>query len=95
MDTLKHEGIRDELMKYHKDNYSSDIMSLCVYGSSPVETLEQWVREDFSAIQNFDKDQTPLPSPYADMSEGMLFKMVPVQSTRSLNLYWTLPALYD
>ena len=95
MDTLKHEGIRDELMKYHKDNYSSDIMSLCVYGSSPVETLEQWVREDFSAIQNFDKDQAPLPSPYADMSEGMLFKMVPVQSTKSLNLYWTLPALFD
>lgn len=55
-DTLNHEGIRDELIKFHTENYSANIMQLVVYGAESVATLEQWVREDFEAVRNFDKD---------------------------------------
>ena len=95
MATLKHEGIREELLKFHKENYSSNLMSLVVYNSAPVETLEQWVREDFNSIQNFERGEPPLPSPYAGMTAGVLYKVVPVRSSRSLSLYWTLPRLFD
>lgn len=66
LDTLAdREGssIRDELIQFYQQHYSSNIMSLAVIGNEPLDTLESWVTEKFSAIvdrnakqQKFDVD---------------------------------------
>ncbi|QID86943.1 metalloprotease [Saccharomyces pastorianus] len=35
-------NIRDELLKFHKDFYSANIMKLCVLGREDLDTLSEW-----------------------------------------------------
>jgi insulysin len=55
--TLKQEGIREALLSFHKQWYSSNIMKLCISGNHSLETMEGWVRDMFSKVQN--KTVTP------------------------------------
>jgi len=50
--SLKHEGIREALLEFHKKWYSSNIMNLVVAGKHSLEQLETWVRTKFSAVPN-------------------------------------------
>ncbi len=74
LDTLEdREGssIRDELISFYNQYYSSNIMSLAIIGNEPLDQLESWVREKFAAIPNrnsskqrfevdlYDKDSLP------------------------------------
>ena len=50
--TLKQEGIREALLKYHQDWYSSNIMKLVVLGKHSIEKMEGWLREMFKEVPN-------------------------------------------
>ena len=50
-------NIRDELIEFYNTHYSSNIMSLAVIGNDSLDTLEQWVKEKFSAIPNRDAEK--------------------------------------
>ena len=52
IETLKKEGIRENLLNFHKKYYSSNIMHLVVTGKHTVEQLEQWVVSKFSPVVN-------------------------------------------
>lgn len=55
LDTLAdREGstIRDELIAFYEKHYSSNIMSLAIIGSEPLDVLQQWAVSKFSPIPN-------------------------------------------
>ena len=47
LETLQHEGIREELLKFHEDYYSSNIMRLALVGRDSIENLEKLAIESF------------------------------------------------
>ncbi len=48
----KTSNVRDDLLNFYKEYYSSNLMTLTVYGSQDLETLKKWVTPLFSNIQN-------------------------------------------
>ena len=52
IETLKHDGIRDELIKFHEDYYSSNLMRLVLVGRDSIENLEKLAVENFSEVVN-------------------------------------------
>ena len=48
-------------MKFYKENYSANLMTLVIYSHESLETLENWVIESFSPVKNYD-----YPSPHTN-----------------------------
>jgi insulysin len=51
--------VREELIKFHKEHYSANLMKLVVLGKEDIDTLHTWVTSLFSNVPNTNK---PLPS---------------------------------
>ena len=85
--------MRDALIEFHAKYYSSNIMKLCVLGKEPLDTLEQWVEELFSPIENKNVVLPDLsqPWPFPRQQMGRIFKIVPVRDLRELRINWSLP----
>lgn len=52
LESLKQEGIRENLLNFHKKWYSANIMKLCISGKHSIEQLEKWAVEMFSPVEN-------------------------------------------
>lgn len=93
-DTPKEAGIdtRKELLKFHKQYYSANLMCLCVVGPFDLDELQLWVAEMFSAIPNHN---APNPSDqYRDVEHllpehrGLMFHMESIKEIRQLEIIW-------
>ena len=47
LETLQIEGIREKLFAFHKEHYSSNLMSLCLVGNHSLDKLEEMAMENF------------------------------------------------
>lgn len=87
--------IREELLKFHAEWYSSNIMSLCVLGKEDLDTLEKMVVDLFSPTQNKNvvlKETIDHPyGPEQLKSKGFI---VPVKDLRNLNIMFPVPDLH-
>ena len=54
LETLQKDGIRENLLEFHKKYYSANIMHLVVTGKHTVEELEHWIISKFSDVVNKD-----------------------------------------
>ena len=52
--TLHHPSIRDDLIKFYRENYSANIMKLCLYGRDEIDVLESLAYEFFEPVKNLD-----------------------------------------
>ncbi|KAL0491918.1 insulysin [Acrasis kona] len=91
--------VRTELLKFHSAYYSSNIMKLVVSSSQSIETLESWVRNKFSAIQNkavsmnrSDLDDVPL---FTNEQLGKYYRIASVRDLRELTLVFPIPIAKD
>ena len=50
LETLKIPTIREDLLKFHEQYYSSNIMNLVMVGRHPLEDLEKFAIENFSEV---------------------------------------------
>ncbi|XP_066298938.1 nardilysin-like [Branchiostoma lanceolatum] len=87
-------NVHQRLGEFRRRFYSAQYMTLAVQSAESLDTLEEWVREVFSAVPNngcpapnFDdyKDTFDTPNFYK------LYKMVPVKSVNQLEITWSLP----
>jgi insulysin len=50
--TAKGLDVREAFMKFHESYYSANLMKLVVLGREPLDQLQQWVVDKFSAVKN-------------------------------------------
>jgi insulysin len=93
LETLKQEGIRDALLKFHQTWYSSNIMRLTVIGNHDMETLEELANKLFSQVPNKDVVVPSFAEPisYDARNLGQLLTYVPVKDKDILSFTWVLP----
>uniref|UniRef100_A0A2M3ZGB7 Insulin-degrading enzyme n=1 Tax=Anopheles braziliensis TaxID=58242 RepID=A0A2M3ZGB7_9DIPT len=87
-------NVRDELMKFHNKWYSSNLMSLAVFGKESLDELEAMVIKLFSQIKNKQETAPTWPEmPYADDQLATKIYIIPVKDTRSLAIYFQMEDL--
>jgi secreted Zn-dependent insulinase-like peptidase len=79
LDHLKSDTIREEVMAFWNEHYSANLMNLVVYSDEKLETLEEWVKESFSAVVNKNKVKKQITNPYTKDELSKMFYMVPVK----------------
>lgn len=52
LQTLQKDNIRDELLKFYENHYSSHKMNVVIYGCESIEYLQKLAINYFSPIQN-------------------------------------------
>jgi len=52
LQSLNIPDIRERLLTYYDEHYSANLMSLCLVGNHPIDTLEELAIEHFSEIEN-------------------------------------------
>ena len=93
LETLKIPTIREDLLKFHDQYYSSNIMSLVMVGKHSLEELEKLAVENFSEVVNKDVKLKDFSKEvvYDETSQGHIFKVVPNKNIKRLKLLWNLP----
>ncbi|KJH53656.1 peptidase, M16 family [Dictyocaulus viviparus] len=86
---------REALLKFHKEWYSSNIMSLCIIGNESLDEMESYLSSfGFDAIENKNVQcRKWLESPYGREQLRKRIEIVPVKDTRSLMVRFPIPDL--
>ncbi|PIK49484.1 putative insulin-degrading enzyme isoform X5 [Apostichopus japonicus] len=88
--------VREALLKFHSDYYSSNIMALAVVGRESLKELADMVVDLFSAVKNMDVVIPEwLEHPFAKEKLMLRADVVPVKNVRQLNLTFPLPDLQE
>lgn len=83
---------RDELLKFHKTWYSSNIMTLSVLGKESLDDLENMVNSLFENVENNNVIAPTWPEhPYHPEDNRTLTYIVPVKDIRNLKLLFPIP----
>jgi len=87
--SLQHPTIRDEVLKFYDEKYSSNRMKLCIYSKSDVGTLEQWAKTYFSDIPNKNYETRVFTEvPFKPENMQSFWKMVPIKDDDYLEFVW-------
>lgn len=94
LDTLGKPGIRDALIEFHKNYYSSNLMNLCIVGNGPLEDLEKLAIENFEDIENKEivLEDKSHPHPFPMDFRRKIHKIVPAHDIRELDIKFVLPS---
>lgn len=87
-------NVRDELLKFYENNYSSNIMCVSILSNESLDTLTDWTVNMFSNVPN-----KSLPKPFYEHSpfnsenySNKLYKIKPITEMRNLQLTFPIPA---
>jgi secreted Zn-dependent insulinase-like peptidase len=84
--------IRDELIDFYHTHYSSNIMSLAIYGSDSLDQMEQWARASFSAIENRAAEKQRFDTPLFTRDQlAKRIDIVPLTDQRFMVLSFPVP----
>lgn len=95
LQTLKVDGIYNQLKSYYKNNYSSNRMNLVLVGKQSLDELQKLAEDNFKdiknqnlTVQNF-KNETVFTK---DHSFGRIYKVIPNKELSQISLKWQLPS---
>ncbi|ORY69720.1 peptidase M16 inactive domain-containing protein [Pseudomassariella vexata] len=82
--------VRQKFIEFHAKHYSSNRMKLCVLGREPLDVLETWVAEFFSAVPNkhLPQNRWQTEVPFAKEQLSMQCFAKPVMDSRELSLFF-------
>lgn len=88
--------LRPDLITFWKQHYSSNIMSLAVYGPQPLDTLENMVTGRFGAIENRNLEPARHTEPFF-VSDNLPEKVLAetLKDTRHMTLAFPIPSQQD
>lgn len=86
--------VRSELLKFHNQFYSANLITVAILGREELDVLENWAREKFSAVEN---KNVVLPSfshvPVCEKQHvARMFKIVPVKDLKEVNILFPMPS---
>jgi len=87
------------LKEFHTNFYSANLMTLCVMSKQSLDCLEQLVVPLFSLVPNrfisapyFSYQDSKV---FKDEGFGSIYKLVPIQDRRTLQITWPFPELFS
>lgn len=102
LQTLKEEpgklglNVRDELIKFHSQYYSANLMTLCMLGKESLDELQQYAVDMFSEIPNKNLPRITFDSdPFGKEALTKVNYVVPVKDIRQMSLQWVTPDYRD
>nr|WP_217906373.1 insulinase family protein [Vibrio sp. JPW-9-11-11] len=88
------QSIRDEIVEFHYQTYSADLMTLSLAGPQSLDEMEAWCHEMFSSIPNHHLAGKSVLVPYCDKhSTSILVNIEPVKEIRKLILTFPMPSM--
>jgi insulysin len=85
-------NIRDMVVGFYHQYYSANQMRLVVYGKEPLDQLEQWVRDKFTAVPNQELPRPVFPSdPFSKSQLRRCAEVVPIKDVKALTIYFPVP----
>jgi len=88
------QSIRDEIVAFHFEQYSADLMTLAITGPQQLDELESWCIEKFTAIPNHHLIDKQIEVPYCDEhSTGIMVNVEPVKEIRKLIMTFPMPSM--
>jgi len=96
LDIPKQKGvdIRQELMDFHQQWYSSNIMNLAIFGKESLDELEEMTMKYFSNIENKNVELPKFGDKiYLDEQKATKLFIVPIKDTRNLTISFQTPDL--
>lgn len=89
-------NLREQLIQFHRDYYSANLMTLVIYGNQSLDILQQWVEEKFTPIENKNLNVPHFPTaPFGPEQLGVVIEVVPVKDLKDLDIYIPLPPVQD
>ncbi|XVE58917.1 hypothetical protein DITRI_Ditri05aG0001400 [Diplodiscus trichospermus] len=85
--------LRQQILKLYKDYYHGRLMKLVVIGGEPLDVLQQWVVELFSAVREGSQGKPEFKVEGPVWKAGKLYRLEAVKDVHILELRWTLPCL--
>lgn len=87
-------SIRDEIIAFHQQHYSADLMTLALVGPQTLDELEAWANEKFTTIANLNLASKQIDVPYTDLrSTSIWVNVEPVKEIRKLILTFPMPSM--
>jgi insulysin len=84
---------REEIMAFYEKYYSANVMKLCILSNQPLDTLEVWARDRFSAVPNRNRQKLVYPTDVWDAKAlPRQVEVKPVTERRSLDIQFALPS---
>lgn len=88
--------VREELLKFHKKWYSTNIMTLAILGKESLEDLENLTLSLFSNVENKNvKRPEWTDHPFGPEQLRVRGYVVPVKDLRNLNISFPIPDLHE
>ncbi|MEM6302379.1 MAG: insulinase family protein [Pseudomonadota bacterium] len=89
-------SVRDDLLRFYDKYYSANVMRLAVLGSDSLDSIEDMVREVFSAVPNREVEQQDITQPlFVEAQLPMLIKVKPEGTRRQLEVNFQIPEFRD
>ncbi|MGV2989494.1 insulinase family protein [Vibrio sp. E150_011] len=90
LDTLSDrngKSIRDEILHFHQQEYSADLMTLALIGPHDLDELQQWVEDKFRSVTNQQRAGKRVETPYmTPENTGVVVRVEPIKEIRRLTL---------
>ena len=95
LQTLKVDGVYNQLKSYYKNNYSSNRMNLVLVGKQSLDELQKLAEDNFKDVKNQNltaqsyKNETVFTKEH---SFGRIYKVIPNKELSQISLKWQLPS---
>ncbi len=94
LDDKEGSTIRDEIVQFYKQQYSSDLMTLAILAPQELDTTESWIREKFSLIKNRALSGKVVQEDLLrEQDKGIFVKVKPVRESRKLIIAFHFPSM--
>nr|WP_306416928.1 insulinase family protein [Vibrio sp. D420a] len=86
--------IRQEILDFHQQQYSADLMTLTLSGNQPLDQMQSWVEQRFSGIVNHQRQGKKVDvSIVGPESTGVQVFVEPIKEIRKLILTFPMPSM--
>ncbi|MFM2598885.1 insulinase family protein [Vibrio fortis] len=86
--------IRQEILDFHQQQYSADLMTLTLSGNQPLNQMQSWVEQRFSGIVNHQRQGKKVDvSIVGPESTGVQVFVEPIKEIRKLILTFPMPSM--
>lgn len=87
LETLKDESTRADLIEFYNENYSANLMKVCILTHEPLDKIEAYIVDLFEKIPNKNKKAaTYAEKPFPNHNFSALWKYIPIKNENSVRI---------